>query len=136
MADSEFEESDKEEEYMPRRMNDPTGSWQGFRESCFTDLPTEHLDSDEYDSDYIYSASSEEEGEPLGARVKCGTRRHEFNKGVDMRDPKFTIGMIFPSRDSFKRALKEYSILKHMAMWLVKNDKGRVRAMCVEALLS
>ena len=58
MADSEFKESDKEEEYIPRCMNDPTSGWQGFRESCFIDLPTEHIDSDEYDSNYIYSESS------------------------------------------------------------------------------
>ena len=132
MADSEFEESDKEEDYMPHRMNDHTESWQGFRVSCFTDLPIEHVDSDDHDSDYIYSASSEEEGEPLGTKVKGDTRRHEFNEEVDMRDPKFTIGMTFPSRDSFKRALKEYSILKHRAVKLVKNDKQRVRAKCVE----
>ena len=57
------------------------------------------MDSDEYDSDYIYSVSSEEEDEALGTRVKGGRRQHEFNEAVDIRDPKFTIGMIFPSRD-------------------------------------
>ena len=102
MADSEFEESDKEEDYMPHQMNDPTRTWQGLLESVFTDFPTKHLDSDEYDFDYIYSASSEEEDEPLGTRVKTGTRWHEFNEDVDMRDPKFTIVMIFPLGDNFK----------------------------------
>ena len=132
MADSEFKESNKEEEYIPRCMNDPTSGWQGFRESCFIDLPTEHIDSDEYDSNYIYSESSEKEDEPLNTRVKGDRIRHEFNEVVDMRAPKFIIGMIFPTRDSFKRALKECSIVKHRAVRLVKNDKGRDRAKCVE----
>ena len=37
---------------MPRRMNDPTSGRQGFN---VADLHTDHVDSEEYDSDYIYS---------------------------------------------------------------------------------
>ena len=99
MHDSEFEESDKEGEYMPRRMNDPTTGQQGFH---VTDLPTDHVDSDEYDSDYICNESSEDKDEPLGTNVRSGRRRVEFNEFVDMKDPKFVIGMIFPTCESFK----------------------------------
>ena len=114
---------------MPHHMNDPTSGWQGF---YVTDLLTEHVDSDDYGSDYIPSKSLEDEDEPLDTRVRSGRRCVEFNKAVDMRDPKFEIGMIFPTLDSFKRALKEYSIVKHRAVRLVKNDKGKVRAMCLD----
>ena len=102
MDDFEFEELNKEEEYMPHRMNDPTIGWQGFHESCFTDLPTKHMDSDEYDSDYICNENLEDEDEPLGTKVRGSRRRYEFNEVVNMRDPKFMIGMIFPTRESFK----------------------------------
>ena len=125
MDDSKFEESDKEEEYMPRRMNDPTSSWQGF---YVTDLSTEHVDSDEYDSDYICSESSEDEDEPT--KVRGDRRCYKFNEDVDMRDPKFVISIMFPTRESFNRALKEYSIVKHRSKKLVKNGKGRVRVKC------
>ena len=128
--DSEFEESDKEEEYMSRHMNDPTTSWQGFHESCFTNLRTKHIENDEYDSDYICSESSEDKDEPLATRVRGGRRHYEFNKVVDMRDPKFMIGMVFSTCNCFKRALKEYSIVKHRTVRLVKNDKGTVMAKC------
>ena len=80
MDDFEFEELDKEEEYMHRRMNDPITSWQGFHESCFIELPTEHVVSDEYDSNYIHSENSEDEDEPLSTRVRGGRKRYEFNE--------------------------------------------------------
>ena len=49
-----------------------------------------------------------------------------------MRDPKFVIGMIFPTCDMLKRAIKAYAILSHKEVKLVKNDKARVRTKCVE----
>ena len=125
MHDSKFEESDKEEEYMLYRMNDPTSGWQGFN---VAELHTNHVDSEEYDSDYICNESSEEEDEPLGTRH--GRRRVEFNDSADMRDPQFVIGMVFPTCESFKKAIKEYSIVKHRKVWLQKNYKERVRAKC------
>ena len=51
---------------------------------------------------------------------------------MNMRHPKFVISMIFPTRDCFKRALKEYSIVKHRAVRLVKNDKSRGKAKCLD----
>ena len=85
---------------MPGSMNDPTGGWKGFHEGCVNDLPTEHVDSDEDDSDYIYSGSSEEEDEPLGTRIKSRRRPHEFNEDVDMTDLRFVIGI--PHETSLK----------------------------------
>ena len=130
MHDSEFEKSDKEEKYMPSHMDDPIKNWQGF-----TDIPTDHVDSDQYESDYICSESSEDENEPFGARIRSGRRRVEFNESVDMRDPNFVIGMIFPTHESLKRAIKEYSIVKYRNVRLVKNDKGQVRAKCQDGCL-
>ena len=110
---------------MPRRMNDPTTGWKGFN---VTNLHTDHVDSDEYDSDYIRREISDDKDELLGTRR--GRRRVEFNEFVDMKDPQFMIGVIFPTRESFEKAIKEYSIVKHRKVWLQKNDKGRVRAKC------
>ena len=88
------------------------------------------MDSDQYESDYTCSDSSEDENEPLGARIGSGRRRVEFNELVDMKNLKFALDMIFPTHDSLKRAIKEYSIVKHRKVRLVKNDKGRVREKC------
>ena len=70
MNDSEFEQSDKEENYKLHRINDPTISWQDFHYTSFTEIPAEHVESDEYDSDFIDSESSEDEDEPLGRKMR------------------------------------------------------------------
>ncbi|GMN42777.1 hypothetical protein TIFTF001_011983 [Ficus carica] len=127
MNDSEFEQSDKEENYMLRRINDPKIIWKGFHDTSFTEIPAGHAESDEYDSDFIDNESSKDEDEPLGRKMK-GSRYNEFNEAVDMRDPKCKIGLLFPTRGCLKRAIKEYAIVQHRAVRLVKNDQYRVRA--------
>ena len=54
---------DKEENYMLRRINDPTISWQGFHDTSFTEIPAEHAESDKYDSNFIDNESSKDEDE-------------------------------------------------------------------------
>ncbi|GMN42162.1 hypothetical protein TIFTF001_011382 [Ficus carica] len=48
MNDSEFEQSDVEENYMLRRINNHTISWQGFHDTSFTKIPAEHVKSDKF----------------------------------------------------------------------------------------
>ncbi|KAH7852996.1 hypothetical protein Vadar_031873 [Vaccinium darrowii] len=47
-----------------------------------------------------------------------------------MADPKFKVGMIFPTRNNFKAALKEHAIRTRKLIKFIKNDSERVRAVC------
>ena len=55
-------------------------------------------------------------------------RYTEFNSKVGMSDPQFKLGMVFPTTNSLKQAIKEIKI--HRGIRLEKNDKRRVRVVC------
>ncbi|KAK2978352.1 hypothetical protein RJ640_016454 [Escallonia rubra] len=78
-------------------------------------------------SDELRSLPSEEEHEEGGGRV----RYPQFRPEKDMKNPEFALGMTFSSREVLKDAIKEYAILNRKEIEFVKNDKCRVRAICI-----
>lgn len=126
VEDSEFEESDVEEGYMPSTFNDPTKTWASFKQDV---AGNEHVLTDSEDSREFSSDSSEEEDTLTVGRSKKRKCR-EFNPVVDMTDPEFTVGMVFPTVDVLKKAIKEHALKSHRAIRLVKNDRVRIRAKC------
>ncbi|XP_058190953.1 uncharacterized protein LOC131308155 [Rhododendron vialii] len=71
----------------------------------------------------LYGSSDEERGPPR-------ERHRQFNKKTDMIDPKFKVGMIFPTREIFKEAVREHSIKTGKRLIFTKNDTRRVRVVC------
>ncbi|KAH7847149.1 hypothetical protein Vadar_022543 [Vaccinium darrowii] len=85
------------------------------------DVSDQEAQSDELVS--LYGSSDEEGGPPKD-------RFSQFNMATDIADPKFKVGMIFPTRRQFKLAVKEHAIKTRKPIMLVKNDKQRVRVIC------
>jgi hypothetical protein len=50
----------------------------------------------------------------------------------DMRNRSFSVGLVFPSVQSVKAAITEYSIKNIVEIKLPMNDQRRVRAHCAE----
>lgn len=57
-------------------------------------------------------------------------KTQEYNPEVDNQNPVFCAGLLFPTGETLKWAIKEYAIKHRRDVKLVKNDKKRIRARC------
>ncbi|CAI0559759.1 unnamed protein product [Linum tenue] len=81
-----------------------------------------------YDSDYLGSVHSDEEDELQ--RVPTRPRYPEFNPEKDMNDPQFCLHQIFRDKDTFKDAVKKYSINSKQPLKFKHSDSKRVQVVC------
>ena len=63
-------------------------------------------------------------------KINVLPRMPEFRPDVDMKNPVFKLGMVFPDAASFKAAIREYAIQQGKNIYFKKNDKNRVRGEC------
>ncbi|XP_040952768.1 uncharacterized protein [Gossypium hirsutum] len=62
---------------------------------------------------------------------KYGNKKYPlFNPQTDMRNPILIKGLVFPSRDILKDAVKQYERINRVVTKLTRNDKLRVKAVC------
>ncbi|XP_061991204.1 uncharacterized protein LOC133709465 isoform X2 [Rosa rugosa] len=78
------------------------------------------VDSDE--EGIGHEADSEDDG--------VGGRFPEFNPNVDMKNPWFCKGMKFATAKILRAAIRERAIQKGWEAVFLKNDRGRIRAIC------
>ena len=66
-----------------------------------------------------------------------GEERLRFNSWneEDLRNPTFSVGLVFPSVQSLRQAITEYSVRNRVEIKLPRNDKKRVRAHCADGYL-
>ena len=76
------------------------------------------------------SCSSSEDPQDDHVDRENNRRYTEFNSKVDMSDPQFKVGMVSPTVDSLKQAIKEYVMKIHKGIRLEKNDNMRIRVVC------
>lgn len=57
-------------------------------------------------------------------------KKQEYNPKVNNQNPVFCVGLLFPTCETLKGAIKEYAIKYHIDVKLVKNDKEKIRAWC------
>ncbi|XP_016747054.1 uncharacterized protein [Gossypium hirsutum] len=63
---------------------------------------------------------------------KYGNKKYPlFNPQTDMRNPILIKGLPFPSRNILKYAIKQYGRINRVVTKLTRNDKLRVKAVCV-----
>ncbi|CAL1387504.1 unnamed protein product [Linum trigynum] len=79
-----------------------------------------------YDSDYLGSVHSDDEAQ----RVPNRSRYPEFNPEKDMSDPQFCLHQVFRDFDTFKDAIKNYSINSKQPLKFQHSDKKRVQVVC------
>lgn len=89
-------------------------------------------DSDVGEYDELVSLHSSEESEEDGGAQSKRKRFHVFNKENDMKNPYFKVGMLFDSPQTFREAVREYSILNNKDIKFKKNDKWKIRVKCDE----
>lgn len=87
------------------------------------------VDSDIEWSDAEFSSECESEKDVYD-RVPNTVRPQYFNPDTDMVNPRFKLGMVFPSADDFKKAIREYAILSNRSIRFTRNESRRVRAVC------
>lgn len=63
-----------------------------------------------------------------------GEERMRFNSWnqEDMNNPAFSVELVFPSVESVRKAITEYSVRNRVEIKLPRNDKKRVRAHCAD----
>lgn len=56
----------------------------------------------------------------------------EFNEETDMKDPLFSLGMLFSSGAVFRKAVRQHAIVHQRAIRLKKNLKKKIKWICAE----
>ena len=81
-----------------------------------------------YDTDEIRSKASSSDEE---TNTRGRPRWKIFRPHTDMEDPQFKLGMLFASSAELKAAIRQHSIKHQRKIKLLKNDKRRVKAVCL-----
>ncbi|CAN6373171.1 unnamed protein product [Urochloa humidicola] len=87
-------------------------------------VPTVVDDDADTEDDGLYLPESDGEGED---RIRFNSWNQE-----DMNNPAFSVGLVFPSVQSVRQAITEYSVRNRVEIKLPRNDKKRVRAHCAD----
>ena len=77
---------------------------------------------------------TDEEGLGLPEFDGEGEGGHVFKsfRDEDMRNPTFSVGLVFPSVQKLREAINEYSVKNRVEIKMPRNEKTRVRAHCSE----
>ncbi|KAL3508180.1 hypothetical protein ACH5RR_033562 [Cinchona calisaya] len=54
----------------------------------------------------------------------------KFNEDTDMDNPNIIVGLVFPTGDVYRKAVRMYSIKKGFELKFKKNDPGKISAYC------
>ncbi|PPD92806.1 hypothetical protein GOBAR_DD10238 [Gossypium barbadense] len=84
-----------------------------------------------YESEDDFDSSSDDDLNNDLDYDKYGNKKYPlFNPQTDMRNPILIKGLVFPSRDILKDAVKQYERINRVVTKLTRNDKLRVKAVC------
>ncbi|PQQ11382.1 uncharacterized protein Pyn_40630 [Prunus yedoensis var. nudiflora] len=132
-VDSAYEQSENEcellkkddkafENYVdhPEVVEDPNAPVDEDRESTKAKSDVESLDSSSYDED---------DGNQKKRKRKL-PKFHEFRPETDLRNPVFKLSLRFATTDLFRKAIRNYSIIKRRMIKFKCNNRDRVRAVC------
>ena len=151
-ATNEVEEEEVNEEEEEREVNEEVEE-EEVNEEVGRSKKTVYLSDDDvvgveeetdYENEdelrYIYTSShtssddeqdnNEDQDESDKEVEKMLPRMPEFVPEVDMKNPVFKKGMVFPDANTFRAAIREYAIKDGRDIRLKKNDPNRVRAVC------
>ena len=87
-------------------------------------VPTAVDDDADIEDDGLDLPESDGEGE---VRMRFNSWNQE-----DMNNPAFSVGLVFPSVESVRQAIIEYSVRNIVEIKLPRNDKKTVRAHCAD----
>ncbi|XP_061988909.1 uncharacterized protein LOC133707368 [Rosa rugosa] len=98
----------------------------GFRGYC----SDEAADSDELESLSGSDTEEDEDGNPLPKKLNKGVKIRPWIRSVDLKNPKFRLGLAFPNSEQFKEAVRECAIRNQIGLWFEKNSKHKVEVNC------
>ncbi|KAL3529304.1 hypothetical protein ACH5RR_008626 [Cinchona calisaya] len=117
--DSNYEFDDEGELFkktteVAKKMADWSAIASHFKTTQNETQPTAEADSNESeqqpnvaDSKELHSNASDGKGDEISERLKKYPR---FKAALEMDDPKFVVGLLFSSRDKFKKACKHHGV--------------------------
>ena len=136
IVDSDYEQSE-DEILVDKNKSSRDGNGAGTSEPVGTKARTSRepvVESDlEWSTDELNSVceSDMEIGDAVNEKKKKKKSRFtEFNPDTDFADPEFRLGMVFPTIEHFRKAVKEYAIMSKRNVQFVRNEKHRVRVKC------
>ncbi|XP_015956797.1 uncharacterized protein LOC107481097 [Arachis duranensis] len=94
--------------------------------------PTAVEQDSEYEKPYEYE--SEVFNSPVSSGDDGTTAYDTFDEDTKYGEVQFKVGQLFPTMESFKKALKDYFVHEDKDVLYIKNEKLRVRAACVKTL--
>ncbi|KAL5546151.1 hypothetical protein UlMin_005838 [Ulmus minor] len=136
-GDDGIVESDYDQEDEDIAMDtcvDPTSNWENFQPP---EIPRNEDEGESNVSDNIdelVSLDGSEAGDDEDIYVKppifSKKKYPEFNSEVDLKDPKFVVGMTFSSASVFREAARAHAVKHRRAVKFEKNDKDKIKAIC------
>ena len=125
LVDSDYAQS--EDDYMPEKKGKTTKDKTGAESSRVAEGL--HYDSEiEWSNDEL-SSSCESDHDVSHHATKTRTFTL-FNPQTDMKNPRCSLGMVFPSADDFEKAIREYSNISKRGIQFKQNENRTVRAVC------
>ncbi|KAK8659317.1 hypothetical protein V6N13_029523 [Hibiscus sabdariffa] len=94
----------------------------------FTVASNEGIDEETYSEAEIESLHSASDSEREGER----RRFPEFNSGVDIENPQFKKGLLFPDQKVIKTAVKQYAVKNKYNLRLKVSDSARLQVVCMD----
>lgn len=103
---------------------DPIGDEVGKMNEVNNIDATFHAEENMIQSDPKYLTEPSDSDDELGQRFPM------FDEKIDMKSPKLEVGLIFPSVDIYRKALRQSAVQRGIALKFEKNEKTRVTACC------
>lgn len=131
LFDSDYDLSDGDDDLLEDAVNLDMPKVRGNKKAKRSHLkaieirvPTAVDDDADTEDDALDLPESDGEGEE---RMRFNSWNQE-----DMNNPAFSVGLVFPSVESVRKAITEYSVRNRVEIKLPRNDKKRVRAHCTD----
>ena len=124
LFDSDYDLSDGDDDLLEDAVNLDVPKVRGNKKAKGSQLkaidirvPTTLDDDADTEDDALDLPESDDEGE---SRMRFNSRNQE-----DMNNPAFSVGLVFPSVKSVRKAITEYSVRNRVEIKLPRNDKKK-----------
>ncbi|XP_062015494.1 uncharacterized protein LOC133732053 [Rosa rugosa] len=121
----EFDDADFEENVTQPRVVEEFDDM-GYGGYCSDD----HGDSDDLESIEGSETEEDEDGNSLPNKINKGVKIRPWIRSVDLRNPKFRLGLTFPNSEQLKEAVRECAIRNQLGLWFENNSKHKIEVNC------
>ncbi|XP_061999337.1 uncharacterized protein LOC133716677 [Rosa rugosa] len=130
--DSEYDQEDSEDDQQFEENVSNPQNVEEFEEMRFRgDCSDDGVETDEELASLKGSETEEDEdGNPLPIAAWRGIKLKSWNRRVDLKNPRFVVGLCFPNSKQLKEAIREYGLVSTRGIWFQKNTAKKIEVKC------